>query len=303
MMDGEFAHRLIGDFTVQEQIEYHTATDLYRATQNSLKRIVLFKVIKLRSISATDPQLLPKFRTYLEQIVTLEHLHLQPIYGAGVLDDDHYYITSRMIAGTLADLLQTGALPLEQTFELGLQFTSAIKYVHSRGFTHGSLEPQNVYLGTDQSSYINDLEMLPILQTARTLPQLQVLLNTPFYVSVEQLQFQPVNPQSDIYALGAILYHMVTGVPPFSGEINSFEKVLECKANNQLIVPRLLNPTIPLAVEQIILKALRSNPDERFADIGALQDALKEQASLYRPHNNSAFAQMQNRIRRLLPKR
>jgi serine/threonine protein kinase len=261
----------------------------------------LFKLISLKGVSETDTALGQGFKDYLNRIVTLEHMHLQPIYGAGVLDDDHFYIVSRMIVGTLAELLQTGALSLERIFELGLQLTSALKYVHSNGFIHSSLSPQNIYLAADQSCYINDLEFAPILRTAHSLEQLQGVLDEPFYMSVEQLHFRPAEPRSDIYAVGAILYHMATGKPPFSEEINSFEKVLERKLQNQLIAVRHLNPLIPPRLEQIILQALRANPEERFATMETMDDVLKEQASPGKPQHSSVLTRTRISIRRLLP--
>jgi eukaryotic-like serine/threonine-protein kinase len=103
---------------------------------------------------------------------------------------------------------------------------------------------------------------------------LKVLLDEPFYASVEQLQLRPLDVRSEIYAFGAVLYHMVTGAAPFSDGDGSFEIVLERKLRDQVISPRQLNPEISPELETVILRSLRSNPDERIT-IVALEAAFR----------------------------
>jgi serine/threonine protein kinase len=281
-MEANFSNQQIGDFVVQEIIRQRASIDMYRATQGSLRRLVLFKVISLTSITETEHQSIDDFQAFIRSVITLEHLHLQPIYTFGVLDDKHLYVVGRMIAGSLADLLDAGALPTEQLFTLALQVASALTYIHARGFVHKSISPQNVYIGEDQNAYMNDLELAPLVQAVRSLGELEAILGEPFYAPIEQLQLQPLDVRSEIYSFGAVLYHMATGVAPFFDEDNSFEQVLERKLKSQLVPPRQLNPTTSPQLESLILRALRTNPEERFSNVSAME---RELISIYQGGN------------------
>lgn len=274
-MEANFSNQQIGDFFIQEITRSRASIDMYRATQTSLRRLVLFKVISLSIISQTSHQSIEDFQVYIRSVITLEHLHLQPVYTFGVLDDKYLYVVGRMIAGSLADLLDAGALPLEQTFKLALQIASALSYVHSNGFVHKSISPQNIYIGEDENAYVNDLELAPLVQAVSSLVELQDVLGEPFYASPEQLRLQPLDMRSDVYSFGAVLYHMVRGTPPFFDEDNSFGKVLERKLNSQLLPPRQLSPMISPQLELVILRALRANPEERFSDVSAMERELQ----------------------------
>jgi serine/threonine protein kinase len=275
-MVGEFINCEIGEFLLQDLIGQHSSIEMYRATQKGLRRLVQFKMISLRSISDKDDDLIQEFQNYVRKVAALEHMHLQPIYGYGVFDEAHVYVAGRLIAGSLHDLLDVGALSLEQSLTFAQQTASALTYVHSRGFIHKSLSPYNLYIGEDQNIYMNDLELSPIVQGACSLHDLKILLQEPFYASVEQLQFGDVDARADLYSFGAILYHMVTGKPPFSDEGNSFERVLQRKANNNLIQPSILNRTIPPELDTVIMRSLRANPDERFSDVQSMSHELEQ---------------------------
>ena len=120
--------------------------DLYQAMQQSLKRFVLLKILFLRNLSIRSDQLMEEFREYVNQTARLENLHLQPIYHLGVIDEDHFYVAGKVMAGNLRTLLLAGALPPERTLELALQTIVAMVYVNSRGLIHSSLSPRTVYL-------------------------------------------------------------------------------------------------------------------------------------------------------------
>jgi serine/threonine protein kinase len=302
-MAGRFANCEIGDFLLQDLIAQHSSLEIYRATQKMLRRLVQFKMISLRSISEQDEDLIQEFQNDVRKVAALEHMHLQPIYGYGVFDENHIYVAGRLIAGSLHDLLKVGVLSLEQSFTFAQQTASALTYIHSRGFIHKSLSPYNLYIGEDQNIYANDLELAPIVQAARSLQELKVHLEEPFYASVEQLQFGDLDVRTDIYSLGAILYHMVTGKPPFSDEGNSFERVLARKADNQLIQPRILNPTIASQFEAVILRSLRANPDERFSDVQSMSHELEQlpiALSSTRPSSIERFRGFFGQIRKKL---
>lgn len=275
-MEASFSNQQIGDFYIQEIIRRRAAIDMYRATQTSLRRLVLVKIILFSTITETDQVSMDEFQTHIRKVLALEHLHLQPIYTYGVLDDNYFYIAGRMIAGSLSDLLVAGALPLEQTYVLALQLASALSFIHANHLVHKSISPQNVYIGEDQNIYLNDLELAPFVQSVNSLAELAAVLDEPFYASVEQLELQTLDVRSEIYGFGAVLYHMAAGVAPFFDEDNSFEKVLERKLKSQLRLPRQVNAAVPPQLEAVILRALELRPERRFQDVESMERALIE---------------------------
>jgi len=270
-------HQEYGDFVLQELLGQRKSMDLYRATQQSLKRFVQFKIFSLDGISEQPEQLVQEFQDYIGSVLGLEHMHLQPIFGYGVIDDRHVYIAGRFMSGSLNGLLHTGALPLKRALDMALQIVMAVSYIHSQGFIHSSLSPHNVYLDESGSAYLDDLELSLIVQKATSLSELKSLLDEPYYTSTEQLQFRAVDFRSEVYSFGAILYHMLTGSPPFCDCDGSFETVLERKLLNQVVRPRQLKPQIPASLEATILQTLRANPDERFSDINLLEKMLQQE--------------------------
>src|SRR4051794_17968226 len=144
----------IGDFVLQEMVGRRVAMALYRATQQSLKRFAVVKIIDVKSVPLPQEALEEDFITFTRNIVALEHLHLQPIYDYGIVDNQYIYIAARFMAGNLYELLQSGPLPIEQTLELSLQTALALIFIHSNGLIHSSLSPRNVYIDEMSNAYI-----------------------------------------------------------------------------------------------------------------------------------------------------
>ncbi len=292
----------IGDFVLQEMIGRRVAMALYRATQQSLKRFAVVKIIDIKNVPLPREALEEDFITFTRNVVALEHMHLQPIYDVGIVDDQYIYIAARFMAGNLYELLNTGPLPIEQTLELSLQIALALMFIHSNGLVHSSLSPRNVYIDEMSNAYIDDLELSRVIQAARTQEQLQSLLDEPFYTSVEQLELQPLDFRTEMYSFGAIVYHMLTGVAPFSDGDKHFEAVLARKQRNQIIPLRQINPALSPALEQVILRTLRANPEERFPDFQALETALRQELNLLKPDDESLMSRVRSIFSRFRPK-
>lgn len=276
-MIDELTNSQIGDFFLHEIIARRAAMVLYRATQQSLKRFVVFKVIDLKSLPVPKDALEEDFLEFTRRVITLEFLHLQPIYDFGVIDDSYIYIAARYMAGDLHELLMAGALPFDHALQLTLQTIQAVAFVHAQGMVHSSLSPRNVYIDEAQNAYIDDLELSRLVQAVHTPTELQLLVDEPFYLSTEQMELRTPDFRSEMYSIGAIAYHMLTGVAPFSDGETTFEAVSQRKHSNQVLPPRRHNPEIPVPLEKLILRTLRANPDERFPDLQAFETAFAEQ--------------------------
>lgn len=298
MLDNLTATR-IGDFVLHDRVGRRASMALYRASQQSLKRFVLVKVIELKSLPMQKDELQSEFLDFTRRVVTLEFMHLQPIYDFGIIGDDYIYIVGRFMAGDLYELLSTGSLPLEQALELTSQIVRSVIFVHAQGLVHSSLSPHNVYMDEAHNAYINDLELSMVIQAVRNTQELQQFLDEPHYTSVEQLQLQPIDFRSEMYNIGAILYHMLTGAAPFSDGAADFDSVLQRKIRNQVVPPRRLNPQVPVALEQLVLRTLRADPAERFPDLASLEDALRVQLHKAQPDGGSLLNRMQDLLGRL----
>ncbi len=297
----ELSNTQIGDYILQEQIGRRAAIVLYRATQQSLKRFAVVKIIDLKTVPMPTEALEEDFVTFTRTVIGLEHMHLQPIYDYSIVDNQYIFIAARFMAGNLYELLRTGAMPLEQASELAVQIIEAVAFIHANGLIHSSLSPHNVYLDEVTNAYIDDLELSRVVQSARTVDELQTLIDDPFYISVEQLQLKKLDYRSEIYSIGAIMYHMITGKAPFADHDNSFDGVLQRKRRNQIVAPRQINPLISTGLESVILRTLRANPQERFPALSDLQTAVMKEFSMVDSPRRTLFAllgQLMDRLRR-----
>lgn len=301
MNDELILNHRFGDFIPQERLGQRTALTLYRATQESLKRFVHFKVVSLNEVSEQPGQLAEELRGHIASVLPLEHMHLQPIYSYGVVDENHIYVAGRFMSGSLNGLLKAGALPQPRALELGLQIALATAYIHTEGFIHSSLSPHNVYLGDTGDAYIDDLEISLIVQRARSVDRLKLLLDEPFYASPEQLQLGPLDFRSEVYSVGAILYRMLTGSQPFSQGDPSFDAVLKRKLRNQLTPPREIIPSLTPIVDEAVMRMLRADPAERFPDIASAQAALWTTTEVVRDVQISVLKRLQLLLARFRP--
>lgn len=270
----QLSNRKFGDYILNDLIGRRAAMALYKATQESLRRFALVKVIAVKSVPVPKDALDEDFLDFTQRVITLEFMNLQPIYDFGIVDDEYIYIAARFMAGDLYELLKTGAMPLDRTMELTFQIVRAVAFVHAQGLVHSSLSPRNIYIDESHNAYIDDLELSLIMQAARTPADLQRLLDEPYYTSVEQLQLHPLDFRSEVYSIGAIVYHMLTGVPPFSDGDGDFESVLQRKLSNQLIPVRKLMPGVPATLEKTVMRCLRADSAERFPDLTSLEKVL-----------------------------
>lgn len=299
-MHDQFADSRIGDFVLHDRMERRVGMSIYRATQQSLKRFAVVKIIELDSIPLPKDELEQDFINFTRTVIGLEHLHLQPIYDYGIVDDRFLYIACRFMPGNLMQLLQTGPLPFEQTLEISIQMAQALAFVHAQDLIHGSLSPRNVYVDEVSSAYIDDLELSRIVQSARALDDLKKLIDEPFYISPEQLELKPLDFRTEMYNFGAVVYHTLTGVAPFSqGTDHSFEAVLALKRRDDVLPPTRLNPAVPSALEGAILKMMRAKPDERFPDFKALESVLSQTLQALQPGGGSLIGQVREYFARL----
>ncbi|GAB4547933.1 MAG: hypothetical protein OHK0023_10040 [Anaerolineae bacterium] len=249
--------------------------DVYRATQRTLKREVAIKV--LVSSYARDKAFVERFTREVEVVARLEHPHIVPVYEHGITDEGVVYLAMRYLkGGTLADLIkQRGALPIPQVAQIMLQVGAALDYAHKQGVVHRDVKPSNVMLDENGDAYLTDFGLArPTDRTfAETLTEPGSMLGTPAYVSPEQIQENRSDARSDVYSLGIVLYEMLTGRPPFTGD--SIYAIIQAHITKQPPKPSLLRVDLPVAIEATVLRAIQKSPEHRYQSVGEMVNDLR----------------------------
>ncbi len=248
----------------------------------------LFRDVAIKVVHTGRTEHFARFRREAETIGPLAHNHILPVFEYGEQDDWHYLVMPYAAHGTLADLLKKkGALSPEEAGTLLEQIASALQFAHERGVLHRDIKPSNILLRDDHYAYLADFGIAKSQDEINGLTQVGTVIGTPEYMAPELLE-EPASPSSDIYALGIVLYQMLTGRVPFEGK--TALAVLHKHAQEPPLRPSVINPAISPAIEQVILSALEKDPRRRFRTPGALAKAYKQalQASTASPQSNIA---------------
>jgi serine/threonine protein kinase len=246
---------------------------VYKARQLSLKRLVALKM--LVAGPHASPGLLARFRTEAEAVALLQHPHIVPIYEVGQAGGLPYFALEFVDGGTLAQKLDGAPQPAREAAAMTLTLARAMHFAHERGIIHRDLKPANVLLTPDGSLKISDFGLAKSLEGGDGPTQTGDIMGTPSYMAPEQASgvTKQVGPAADVYALGAILYEMLTGRPPFRAE-NSMETVRQVLVEEPL-PPRRLQPRAARDLETICLKCLEKEPRKRYRSAAALADDLQ----------------------------
>jgi serine/threonine-protein kinase len=246
---------------------------VYRARHLRLNRLVALKVVLDRDHA--PPQDLIRFLGEAEVLARCQHPHNVPVYEAGWHDGRPYLAMELVGGGTLAQA-GAGAPPSARRAAAVMEAVArAVHHAHQRGIVHRDLKPSNVLLGEDGSPKVTDFGLAKRLDGGPGLTETGVLLGTPGYMAPEQAlcKAQEVGPRTDVYALGAILYELLTGRPPFKAD--SLLGTLEQVVSDPPAVPARLRPGVPRDLETICLKCLAKEPAGRYASAEALADDLR----------------------------
>jgi Tol biopolymer transport system component/tRNA A-37 threonylcarbamoyl transferase component Bud32 len=260
-----------GQYRIVEKIGAGGMATVYKAYQPRLDRTVAIKV--LPPTYAKQPGFSERFQREAKAIASLNHPNILPVHDFGQ-EGAYTYIVMRYVedARTLKAVMAR-PLRLSQVIDLIGQIAAALDYAHQGGVVHRDVKPGNVLMDGNWA-LLTDFGLAKIMADTSDLTGTGVGIGTPAYMSPEQGQGQPVDHRTDIYALGTILFEMLTGRLPYEAETPV--AIVFKRASEPLPLLRNVNPDIPDSVEQIILKALALNPDDRFASAGEMATTLKE---------------------------
>ncbi|GER87061.1 hypothetical protein KDW_12230 [Dictyobacter vulcani] len=293
--------RRIGQYELLQQIGSGHVGEVWKARDLAQRRDVAIKL--LHSDLQADPSFLNRLTTGARTLTTLRHENLVSVYDAAVsrpgeARETTAYIVMDYIEGyTLRDYLkataQRGIFP--STTDIVYLFSclgAAVDYLHRQGIAHGDIKPTNILLNKQQRTRFAAGEPLLTDVGLTQIAGNDSYLGAPHYLSPEQAQGQPAKQESDIYALGIILYELCTGAVPFRGD-NSFA-VISQHINTLPTPPMLLNANIPTNLAQVILRALSKDPESRFAEGIQLAYAIAEACSV--PATHPAIQHIATRI-------
>jgi len=247
---------------------------IYRGRDKRMERVVAIKV--LREVYSTDPKFVTRFQREAKAASALQHPNIVQVYDYGQTDGN-YFIVMELVEGTdLRRYLRSrNVLAIDRAIIIAHDVALGLGAAHRRGIVHRDVKPQNVLVGRDGSIKLTDFGIASVYKdiNAERLTTTGMTLGTVQYYAPEQAQGEIVSPAADVYALGIVMYEMLTGRPPFDGDT----PVAVAMQHIQDIPtpPSYLNPNIPPALEEIIMRCLEKEPERRFRDGSTLARALE----------------------------
>lgn len=260
--------------------------DVYRAHDKLLDRSVAVKV--LRAQFTDDEEFVTRFRREAQAAARLSHPNIVNIYDVG-RDGDSYYIVMEYISGeTLKDkIVREGPLPVESAVRVALEIAEALEHAHQNNIVHCDIKPHNILMTRTGRVKVTDFGIARAV-TSATMTQTGTIIGSVHYFSPEQARGAPVSAKSDIYSLGAVMYEMLTGAVPFTGETPISIAIKHLQDEPQAL--RELNPVVPPILEALVLKAMAKNPEQRFTDIGAMIADLRSAQHFLRDDHTRRLA-------------
>ena len=263
----ELIGKRLGTFEILEEIGRGGMATVYKARQTTINRTVAVKVLPRRLLH--DPGFYERFEREVEVISHLEHPHIVPIYEYGQ-SDGMPYIAMRYLGGGSLETLLRRRLPELRELERPLQqIAHALDHAHRLGIIHRDLKPGNIMLDESGNAYLSDFGIARVLGSNMTG---SMIVGTPAYMSPEQANGVSLDGRSDIYALGVVLFEILTGREPYQAETPV--AVLLKHINEPIPSVREFRPEIPFAVEAIVNKATAKNPNDRFPSATEMMEAL-----------------------------
>ena len=246
---------------------------VYKAKQELADRMVALKLM-LHSDHAADSEI-SRFRVEAQASARLHHPNIVQVHDVGQVDDLPYFTLEYVDGGTLSRRLSKQSLSVTDSAKMMLTLAKAIAYAHSRGVVHRDLKPGNILLTRDGVPKIADFGLARRTDDVSHLTVDGTILGTPSYMAPEQARGdqREIGPLSDVYTLGAILYELLTGRPPFIG--SSTWEVIHQVRSAEPTPPSMLEPKLPRDMETICIKCLQKAPDQRYGSAQLLADDLQ----------------------------
>ncbi len=246
---------------------------VYKARQKSPRRVVALKMILSGQLASKEE--IARFYSEAEAAAALEHPNIVPIYEAGEQEDRHFFSMAFVEGQSLSDKVRQGPLPPREAAELMKVIGEAMAYAHDHDIIHRDLKPANILLDQEGQPRITDFGLAKNIKGDSNLTATGQIMGTPSYMPPEQAsgKMNEIGPAADIYSLGAVLYCLLTGRPPFQAA--SVLETITLVIEKEPVAPRTLNPSTPRDLETICLKCLEKNAERRYASAGEFASELQ----------------------------
>ncbi|HLN61257.1 MAG TPA: Stk1 family PASTA domain-containing Ser/Thr kinase, partial [Symbiobacteriaceae bacterium] len=269
MVTGTF---LANRYRIGERIGGGGMALVYRARDEQLGRDVAVKV--LRGQFGTDEEFIRRFRREAQNAASLSHPNVVQIFDVG-RDDDQYFIVMELVEGqTLKELIQRqGPLPIAEAVRISAEILGALEHAHTNRIVHRDIKPHNILISRDGHAKVTDFGIARAT-TTDTVTHTGSIMGSAHYFSPEQANGQPTGEKSDIYSMGIVLYEMLTGTVPFTGD--SPITVALKHIRDRVVPATQLNSEVPVELDEIILRALEKEPEDRYPSAAAMRQALEQ---------------------------
>jgi eukaryotic-like serine/threonine-protein kinase len=271
--------RQFGQYQLIKKLGEGGMGEVYLAEHNLLKRPCALKLIKPEA--GSDPVAMARFEREVQSAARLSHPNTIEVFDYGLTGDGTFYYVMEYLRGkSLSELVRThGPLPAGRLIYLMRQVCAGLAEAHGIGLVHRDLKPANVFVavrgGESDVSKVLDFGLVKLTRDpgAANLTSEMSVSGTPMFMAPEQtVGDRSLDARADIYALGAVMYHALTGQPPFTGE-NAFA-IMMAHARDPVVPPSQLNPDVPADLEQVVLRCLAKKPEDRYPNVKALSQAL-----------------------------
>lgn len=258
-------------YEIIEQLGGGGMAIVYKGRDNFLGRLVTIKV--LRPEFSCDQNFTFRFRREAQAVASLSHPNIVSIYDVGQENGIYYLVMEYVDGEDLKTVIRReGALPPERAVSIACQVLEALEHAHENGIVHRDIKPHNILITKSGRAKLTDFGIARGANTA-TVTQTDTIIGSVHYLSPEQAKGEIAGPQSDIYSLGVVLYEMLTGTVPFTGESPIAVAIKHIQEEPEPLSKR--NPAIPLALEQVVLRALQKKPSQRFATAREMATSLR----------------------------
>jgi len=262
----------IGRYEIRSELGRGGMATVYRGWDTLFEREVAVKVLP-RELLHSDPQFKLRFEREAKIIASLEHPSIVPVYDVGEDDGQPYFVMRYMSGGSLSERIKAKVMTVEEAVKILGQLAPGMDEAHSKGIVHRDLKPSNILFDGKGVPYISDFGIAKLSQAQSGNMTGSAIIGTPAYMAPEQAQGTGVDGRTDIYAVGIILFEMLTGRQPYEADTPmavAFKHITDP-------VPNILasNPNLPEDVENVIQMAMAKDKEERFATAGDLVDSLR----------------------------
>jgi len=264
----------LGRYEILSELGQGAMGVVYKAVDPLIDRTVAIKTINLNLSGDELDDFEERFNREAKSAGRLNHPNIVTIYDVGRADHVAFMAMEYLEGRELKEIISSGeTLQPDRIAEIIAQIADALAFAHEHGIVHRDIKPANIMVLRNGSVKITDFGIAKISSGSRT--QIGIILGSPKYMSPEQVAGKPVDGRSDIFSLGAVLYELLAGKPAFGGEDNTLTAIMYQVLNEMPVSPTSINPTIPLAFDYIVAKALAKAPENRYSSAREMANDLR----------------------------